>query len=49
VFYYKTELFKQLGQYIVATEKVTVQDINRLVLWDKETIIDKRNDENQNF
>ena len=49
VFYYKTELFKQLGQYIVATGKVTVQDVNRLVLWDKKTIVNKRNNGNQNF
>jgi len=42
VFYYKTELSKQLGQYIVATEKVTNQDVNRLVLWDKEIIVDKK-------
>ena len=49
MFYYKTKLFKQLGQYIVATEKVTIQDVNRLVLWDKETIVNKKNDGNQNF
>jgi len=41
VFNYKTEFFKQLGQYIVATKEMTVQNINGLVLWDKKTIINK--------
>ena len=41
VFNYKTKLFKQISQYIVTTEEMTVRDVKRVTLRDKKTIIYK--------
>ena len=41
VFNYKTKLFKQIIQYIVTTEEMTVRDVKGVALRDKKTIIYK--------
>jgi len=49
VFNYKTKLFKQNDQYIIATKKMIVWYVKRIALWDKKSIVYKENDKNQNF
>ena len=49
MFNYKTKLFKQISQYIVTIEEMTVRDIKRVALRDKKTIVYKWNDKNQDF
>ena len=41
VFNYKTKFFKQIGQYIVTTEEMTVRDVKRVALRDIKTIVYK--------
>ena len=41
MFNYKTKLFKQINQYIVTTEEMTVKNIKRVALRDKKTIVYK--------
>jgi len=41
MFNYKTKLFKQINQYIVTTEEMTVRNIKRVALRDKKTIVYK--------
>ena len=48
MFYDKIELVKKLGQYIIATEKIRVQNVNQFVLRNNNSIIHKRNKGNRN-
>jgi len=49
VFYYKTKLLQQLCHDIIATKKATIRNVERSVLRDKETIINKINNRDQNI
>ena len=49
VFYYKTKLLQQLCYDIVATKKTAIRNVERSVLRDKETIINKRNNRDRNI
>ena len=49
VFYYKTKLLQQLRYDILATKKAAIRNVERFVLRDKESIVNKRNDRDQNI
>ena len=49
VFYYKIKLLQQLHYNIVATKKTAIRNVERSVLRDKETIINERNNRDQNI
>jgi len=49
VFYYKTKLLQQLHHDIVATKNAAIRNVERFVLRDKESIVNERNDRNQNI
>jgi len=49
MFYYKTELFKQIWHDIVTIEKAAVRSMEWFALGDKESIINKRNDRHRNI
>ena len=49
VFYYKIKLLQQLHYNIIATKKTAIRNVERSVLRDKETIINERNNRDQNI